>query len=58
MLKLCHRDDTIIMLVKVDNRGPSNPGPYAPAPVYEFSKFNIINACSYSLGHKSLWIKT
>ena len=49
-----------IKVVKVSNKGPSTPGPHASVPVHKCtkSKFNIINACSYSLGNKVLDINT
>ena len=49
-----------IKVVKVGNKGPSAPGPHASVPVRKCtkSKFNIINASSYSLGNKVLDINT
>ena len=49
-----------MMFLKVDNKGLSTYGPHISAPVCKFSKskFDIIHACSYSLGNKVLGIKT
>ena len=49
-----------MMVVIVGNKGPSTLGPHASALVSKCTKnkFNIINACLYSLGNKMLDIKT